>query len=316
MLASFAPPITSNAKELPTTGRRLAYAKHLTSGDHPLVARVIVNRVWANHFGHGMVGSLGDFGMLGDRPTHPELLDWLATEFMESGWQLKRLHRLILGSTTYQQTSLRSEQLDRVDPDNHLYGRMSVRRLESEVVRDSLLEICGDLNRQMFGPPVPVMEDEVGQIVIGKEMLDGERKPQENAGLGAEEVRRSVYVQVRRSRPLAVLETFDAPQMTPNCTERNASNVAPQPLMMMNSEFAIRHTRRLADRVVAEAGDEEDRQIEYTWKLVLGAEPTDEELSSAKHYLHRQAEVLEKKEDVLATLCQALISTNRFLYVD
>ncbi len=316
VLASFAQPIAGNAKEIPTTGRRLAYAKHLTSGKHPLVARVIVNRIWAHHFGRGLVGSLGDFGMLGERPTHPELLDWLATEFMESGWQLKRLHRLILNSTTYQQTSRRSDQLDRVDPDNHLYGRMSVRRLESEVVRDSMLEICGDLNREMFGPPVPVMEDEVGQIVIGKEMLDGERKPQTNTGLGAEEVRRSVYVQVRRSRPLAVLETFDAPRMTPNCTERNASNVAPQPLLMMNSEFAIRHARRLADRVVSEVGGEEDRQIERAWKLTLGAEPSDEELSSAKNYLRYQAKILEKKEDVLATLCQALISTNQFLYVD
>lgn len=316
VLARFAPPIAAQAEDLPTSGRRLAYARHLTSGDHPLVARVIVNRIWAHHFGRGLVASLADFGMLGERPSHPELLDWLAAELVDSGWHLKRLHRLILNSTTYQQASLRNAELDRIDPDNRLYGRMSVRRLESEVVRDSLLEICGDLNRQMFGPPIPVMEDEVGQIVIGKEMLDGERKPQKSAGLGAEEVRRSVYVQVRRSRPLAILETFDAPRMTPNCTQRTASNVAIQPLLMMNSEFAIGRARRIADRVRAAAGDQQDRQITLAWKLVLGEGPTDEERSSATHYLKRQADVLEQQEDALATLCQALISANRFLYVE
>lgn len=309
-------PIAAEAEGLPTTGRRLAYAKHLTDGKHPLVARVIVNRVWAHHFGRGIVRSLGDFGMLGDRPSHPALLDWLASEFIESGWQLKRLHRWILSSTTYQQSSLRSEQLDRLDPDNLLLGRMPVRRLESEVVRDSVLEVCGQLNREMFGPAVPVREDEVGQIVIGKEMLDGERKPQKGVGLGGEETRRSLYVQVRRSRPLSVLETFDAPRMTPNCTERNASNVAPQPLMMMNSDFAVEHARRLAQRVAAEVGDDLDQQIVRAWKLALGTEPTDEEISSAKIYLQQQADALEKKEDALVTMCHALMSTNRFLYID
>jgi hypothetical protein len=191
--------IPSDAEHLPTTGRRLAYAQQLTSRTHPLVARVFVNRVWAQHFGQGIVGSLGDFGMLGDRPTHPELLDWLSSEFMDSGWQLQRLHRLILLSATFQQTSRRTELLDRMDPDNRLYCRMSLRRLEAEAVRDSVLEVCGQLNRSMFGPPVPVMEDEVGQIVIVKEMLDGEGKPQMGSGLGGEEARRSLYVQARRS---------------------------------------------------------------------------------------------------------------------
>jgi hypothetical protein len=308
--------ISGKAEGLSTSGRRLAYAQALTSGDHPLVARVIVNRVWAHHFGRGIVGSLGDFGALGDRPTHGKLLDWLASELTRSGWQLKRLHRLIVSSAAYRQSAFRSEQLDRVDPDNRLYGRMSVRRLESEVVRDAVLEISGQLNRQMFGPPVPVMEDEVGQIVIGREMLDGERKPQKGDGLGGQEARRSLYVQIRRSRPLAVLETFDAPRMTPNCTERNASNVAPQSLLMMNSDFAIRHARRLAERVVAEVGADRPQQIKRAWKLALGMQPSEDDMSSAEAYLDRQAGALKKKEDALVTLCHALISTNRFLYID
>ena len=311
-------PIAVQAEGLPTTGRRLTYAENLTSRNHPLLARVIVNRIWAQHFGQGIVRSLGDFGTLGDRPTHPQLLDWLASELIDSGWQLKRIHRLILDSTTYQQSSTRTEPLDRADPDNLLYGRMSLRRLDSEVVRDSVLATAGILNRKLFGPPIPVREDDVGQIVIGKEMLDGERKPQASVGLGGEEYRRSLYVQVRRSRPLALLETFDAPRMTPNCTQRSASNVAPQPLLLMNSDFVIRRSRDMAIRVIADVGEDQALQIKRAWELALGVSPTDQQIADSQRYLQRQTDLLEQKEavDVLATLCHALLSTNRFLYVD
>ncbi|HCD02275.1 MAG TPA: hypothetical protein DER64_17305, partial [Planctomycetaceae bacterium] len=158
-----------NDKAVPTTGRRLAYARHLVSGRHPLVARVIVNRIWMHHFGRGLVSSPGDFGVLGERPTHPGLLDWLADEFVRSGWQIKRLHRLILDSWAFRQSSSRTLELDRIDPDNLLVGRMSIRRLESEALRDAILAISGSMNSGMFGQPVSVMEDAVGQIVLGKE---------------------------------------------------------------------------------------------------------------------------------------------------
>ena len=210
--------IAENDPELPTSGRRLAYARHLTSGEHPLLARVLINRVWLHHFGHGIVDTPGDFGRLGSAPTHPELLDWLADELMRGGWLLKRMHRMILLSSTYQQQSSRTEQLDRMDPDNRFYGRMSVRRLESEAIRDAMLAASGELLTQLHGPPVPVKEDSVGQIVIGKEMLDGERKPTGDPTYFEGVCRRSVYVQVRRSRPLAVLETFDIATVSPNCT--------------------------------------------------------------------------------------------------
>ena len=144
-----------------SSGRRLAYARDLTDGDHPLVARVLVNRVWAHHFGRGIVGSLGDFGALGEKPTHPGLLDWLASDFMANGWKLKRLHKLIMTSAAYRQSSRRSPALDRVDPENRLLARMSVRRLDAEALRDSILAVSGKLNVALHGKPVPVKEDGV-----------------------------------------------------------------------------------------------------------------------------------------------------------
>lgn len=152
---------------LPTSGRRLAYARHLTDGRHPLVARVLVNRFWLHLFGRGLVATPGDFGFLGDRPSHPELLEWLADDFMRGAWHLKPLVRTIITSAAYRQSSGRRESLDAIDPENRLLGRMSVRRLEAECIRDSLLAVGGRLSSQMFGPAVPVMPDETGQIVVG-----------------------------------------------------------------------------------------------------------------------------------------------------
>ncbi|MBI3464980.1 MAG: PSD1 domain-containing protein, partial [Planctomycetes bacterium] len=177
---------------LPTTGRRLAFARSLTDGAHPLTARVLVNRIWSHHFGRGLVGSMGDFGTQGERPLHPELLDWLASEFMDGGWKLKRLHKLIMTSTAYRQTSRRDPRLDAIDPDNRLYGRMPVRRLEAEVIRDSILAVSGRLNPQMFGPPIPVKEDDSGEVIVA---TDGA------SGASTAAFRRSLYVQVRRSEP-------------------------------------------------------------------------------------------------------------------
>ncbi|MCP4175725.1 MAG: DUF1553 domain-containing protein, partial [Fuerstiella sp.] len=229
--------IPANSETLPTTGRRLAYADHLTSGKHPLVARVLVNRFWMHHFGKGIVATPGDFGLLGERPSHPELLDWLATDFMQNGWSLKRLHRQIMTSTAWRQ-ALRTIPTNDIDPDNRLLSGMSLRRLDAETLRDSVLAISGNLNSKQFGPPVPVMPDRVGQIVIGIENENAGR-PGAKIDMKGEEFRRSVYVQVRRSRPLAVLDTFDAPRMAPNCETRPSSTVAPQSLMMMNSDFVL-----------------------------------------------------------------------------
>ncbi|HQU41247.1 MAG TPA: DUF1549 domain-containing protein [Pirellulales bacterium] len=318
--------IPADDANVPTTGRRLAFARHLTDGRHPLVARVIVNRVWLHHFGRGLVGTPGDFGVLGERPTHPELLDWLAAEFMDHGWSVKHLHRLIMTSAAYRQSSRRNEKADAVDPENRLYARMSVRRLESEAVRDAILSIGGQRHDKMFGPPVPVMEDEVGQIVIGRENLDGERKPTGPVSLGGEEYRRSLYVQMRRSRPLGMLETFDAPVMSPNCECRNVSTVASQSLVFMNSAFVIELAKQFAARLEREASADRRRQLARGWMLALGRRATDDELYGAETFLNRQLETLKaqspqadpaaQNHQALATFCQALLSANAFLYVD
>jgi hypothetical protein len=317
---------------LPTTGRRLAYAKWLTSGRHPLTARVIVNRVWMHHFGRGLVATPGDFGYLGQKPSHPELLDWLADEFVQSGWRLKSLHRLIMISTAYRQTSRRETASEAVDSENALYWRMNVRRLDGEALRDSVLATTGKWNDKAFGPPVPVMADRVGQFVIGIENLNAGR-PGADIPLHGEELRRSVYVQVRRSRPLAVLEAFDHPAMAPNCTARSTSTVAPQSLMLMNGRFAIEQGRALAERVQRETGETRQEQISRAWRLTLGRDPIPEELAGAESFLreqhdyyasHPEALQPDKKEAptptpqlaALANLCQALLSCNEFLYID
>jgi mono/diheme cytochrome c family protein len=321
-------PIPARSPTLPTTGRRLAYARWLTSGKHPLTARVLVNRVWMLHLGRGIVGTPGDFGFLGERPTHPELLDWLADDFMAGGWRLKRLHKLIMTSTTYRQLAARSAQGDALDPDNRLYGRMSLRRLDAEVLRDSILAVGGTYNPKMFGTPVPVMEDQVGQFVIGIENKNGENRPGPVIPMHGEEFRRSIYVQVRRTRPLAVLDTFDAPLMDPNCTARASSTVTPQSLMLMNSEFIVTQAGHFAERLRREAGGDLQSQAARAWRLAFGQAPNAEEIQDALAFLkaqtaHFRGKVAAKglnhpdpERQALACLCQVLISSNRFLYVD
>ncbi|MBM4003151.1 MAG: DUF1553 domain-containing protein [Planctomycetes bacterium] len=219
----------------PTSGRRANWARHLMSGKHPLTGRVLVNRVWMHHFGRGIVESAGDFGTLGSQPSHPELLDWLADEWVKQEWSLKRLHRLIVSSTVYRQSSARNAAQDRSDADNRLLGHFPLQRLEAECVRDRMLSISGSLDRGMLGPSVPVEEDMVGQVV-----------PK------GESTRRSIYLQVRRSKPTSFLTAFDAPVMSVNCERRSISTVAPQSLMLMNSEFVLKQAELLAKRVAQE----------------------------------------------------------------
>ena len=242
------------------------------------------------------------------------------------GLTVERLHRLILDSWAFRQSSSRTLELDRIDPDNLLLARMSIRRLESEALRDAILAISGSMNSGMFGQPVSVMEDAVGQIVLGKENLDGERKPTKTIDLEGEQFRRSLYVQVRRTRPLGVLETFDVPVMTPNCSKRPSSNVAPQSLMLMNSDFVIEYSERLARRVVTETGPDRRSQVLRAWRLAYGVDPDPEVIGDLLSFVERQSEAFGKvatKNDkatppqrALASLCQALLSANRFLYVD
>lgn len=311
--------------QLSTSGRRLAYANLLTNGKHPLVGRVFINRLWQHHFGKGIVASSGDFGFLGSRPTNAELLDYLAYHFANEGWDIKRTQRMMVTSKTYRQSSTRTEQLDTTDPENRFLARMIPKRLESEIVRDATLAVSGDLVLQLHGPPVPVKEDAVGQIVLGREVLDGERKPVGNDDLGLEAARRSIYVQVRRSRPLAVLETFDLPALAPNCSQRSSSNVALQSLMLMNSDFSIQYAKKLANRVrIGEA--DPDKQLSRAVEFCYSRSAKESESQVLLSKYHSIAEKLRAKfptwtdeqiqSQTLATICQALLSANEFIYVD
>lgn len=320
------PKIDENDPSLPSTGRRLAFAKHLTSGQHPLVARVIVNRIWMHHFGKGLVDSPGDFGVLGQRSTHPELLDWLASEFVDNDWSVKHLHRLIMTSTVYQQSSVLKSRVANAVSQPSFYSAFPVRRLESEVLRDAVLAVTGQLNSKLYGEAVPVMEDGVGRVVIGKENLDGERKPTKTIDLAGEEFRRGVYVQVRRTRTLSMFETFDAPTMSPNCDRRSFSTVTPQSLLMMNSDFAVEHSSRLAQRVIDDVGEDVPVQVALAWQLVFAKAPSEEELTEATDFVYSQRNLVaeadeklkaeEAAREALGVFCQALLSSSRFLYVD
>jgi mono/diheme cytochrome c family protein len=318
----------------PTTGRRLAYARWLTDGHHPLTGRVLVNRVWMHHFGRGLVGTPADFGKLGERPSHPELLDWLAKELVESGWSLKQLHRLMMTSTAYRQSARRIPTQERVDPDNRLLGRMNVRRLEAEAIRDSVLAVSGALFGKPFGKPVPVKDNEVGQIVLGIENKDGAGRFTAEIPLPpGEALRRSVYVQVRRSRPLGVLDTFDWATAEPNCEARNASTVTPQALLLMNGDFIVEQSEMFAARLAQDAGAEVKAQVVRAWQLAFAVEPSQKQVQRAVDFIAEQTAhfraqppskpakpaktaALTPDQRALAVFCQALLSANRFLYVD
>ncbi|NBR84170.1 MAG: DUF1553 domain-containing protein [Verrucomicrobia bacterium] len=326
---------------LPTSGRRLAYARALTDGTHPLTTRVLVNRVWMHHFGRGIVASLSDFGTLGERPTHPELLDWLASEFVAQGWSLKKLHKVIMTSAAYRQASQISNadfrNSNSKDPDNKLLWRYPIRRLDAEQLRDAQLFVSGKLNPKAGGAPVSIMTDETGQVVVGVNTDDTAGRPSGKfVSLGGEEFRRSLYVQMRRSKPLGFLEAFDAPRMEPNCELRNASTVAPQSLMLMNGEFTLAQAKFFAERVAKEAGDSTDEsKVARAWQLAFSRRPSATEMTDALAFLGKQrahftanapkeSKVAKGKEPpptnadehALTGLCQALLTANRFLYVE
>jgi hypothetical protein len=341
VLASFHPSaIPEKTPGIPTSGRRLAFARSITDGAHPLTTRVLVNRVWHHHFGRGIVASLCDFGHIGDRPSHPELLDWLAGEFVARGWSLKQINRLIVTSTAYRQSSSHAPDKDRIDPDNRLLGRANVRRLEAETIRDAMLVVSGRFNPKMFGAPVPVKFDEEGLVVVGVDTTDSAGRPSGKIiPLNGEEFRRSLYVQMRRSRPLGMLETFDFPRMEPNCEYRNASTVAPQSLAMMNGDYTLAQSGFFAERVAREAGPDLSAEVRRAWLLAFGSEPSDSDLKDSLDFLGKQAAYFQANPAVLpppsprsrsqqaappvtpemqalSTLCHALLTSNEFLYAD
>ncbi len=292
------------------TGRRLALARWLTHPDHPLTARVLVNRVWKHHFGTGLVKTLDNFGKAGARPTNPELLDWLAREFVRQGWSLKALHRLMVTSATYRQSSLVGPRADKLDPDNVLYSRMPLQRMSAEQLYDSLLQVAGCLDPTPFGPPDRV-----------EVRPDGLATPRAT-GAGW---RRGIYVHQQRKVVANHFENFDFPQMNPNCVERRDSTVTLQALYLMNNGMVRQLADRLAHRVRAETGDNPGRQVDAVYLVALGRPPSREEeeaglaaLAGLTQEWGRQPgpDRGEAARQALATYCHAILNSAAFLYID
>ena len=299
-----------------SSGRRLALARWLVQPNHPLTTRVIVNRIWMHHFGKGLVASPSNFGRTGVPPSHPELLDWLATEFVERGWSMKAMHRLIMTSTAYRQSSRFDPAVHQADPDNVLLSRMPLRRMDAQTLYDSVLEVAGRLDLTQFGPPADIETNPEGEVIAKGS----------NKGW-----RRGIYVLQRRKTPLTVMEVFDLPPMAPNCIERRESTVPTQALQMMNSDVLREHSRYLSGRLIDEFGEDRDKQIEGLYLRALSRRPTADELNVAREGLlelekqwgphlentkHEAPKVPTARWFALAGLCHSVLSSADFLYID
>ncbi|MEZ5351782.1 MAG: DUF1549 and DUF1553 domain-containing protein [Bryobacteraceae bacterium] len=291
-----------------STGRRTALANWIADAANPLTARVMVNRVWHHHFGTGIVATPGDFGVMGARPTHPELLDWLTSEFTRGGWSLKRLHRLIVTSSTYRQTSRDRETARQIDPSNRLLWRFEPQRLEAEVVRDAALAMAGLLNHATGGPSVfPPLPAGKPKPVGG---WDVNKAP-------AEHQRRSIYIFVRRNDPYPLLNAFDFPDTHDTCSRRSRTTTAPQALTLLNSSLTADWARQFASRVTGQAGADRTRQVEHAYRLAYSRLPDAWEKDTALTFLARQAELIGPQgggEAALADLCLMLMNSNEFVY--
>ena len=295
------PPIQEPKDTLFVPQRRKALALWLTSPDNPLLSRVMVNRIWQGHFGQGLVRTPNDFGRQGEAPTHPELLDWLAVEFAERGWSINQMHRLIMLSNTYRASSGADPASLSKDPENHYLSRMNRRRLDGDAIRDTTLAIAGTLNLKMGGVGVipPLTKEEILAARMPN-LWPANPDP-------AEHVRRSIYLQMKRSLTLPMLQIFDAPDTATSCARRESSTVAPQALAMMNSEFTSKQAEQFAARITKQAGENPDASVDAGWKLAFGRPPSERERETALDYLRRNS---------LPRLCLLMFNMSEFIYVD
>ena len=315
-----------------STGRRLALANWIVSDSNPWTARVIVNRIWQQHFGTGIVATANDFGFSGARPTHPELLDWLAIEFMQHGWSIKQLHRWIVLSEAYQQSSL-AEAIPAADPDNTLLWRQNMQRLDAETLRDSLLMVSGLLLPTQGGRPLwPEVPEELthAQPAILEAIKDGDGGRMQGWYTDPPEqtLVRSLYLVRKRCLPIPFLQSFDLPDSTVSCARRDTTVVAPQALMMLNSPDGIRYAEALADRVLretpnpAEVNQSEQSLVEQLFQLTLNRQPTAEERTlAAEHLQNERSKLIEADaanhfRPAFISLCRAMLNLNEFVYVD
>jgi hypothetical protein len=285
------------------SGRRLALAEWIASVENPLTARVMVNRIWQHHFGEGLVRTPSDFGKNGARPSHPELLDFLAAHFVEKKWSIKAMHRLMLTSNAYRMSSGHPEasKLSESDPNNELLWRRNPVRLDAEVLRDSLLSVSGTLNPAAGGPGA--LLEAPPDVSEGFEFFKWFPSPE------PEQRRRTIYTFQRRSVVDPMLETFDVANMNASCSRRNATTVAPQALTLFHGDLSNKASRHFAARVIEHAGRNPDRQVDQAFWLALSRPPSESEKADAKNLL-----VKYPAEKGLAYLGRVLFNTNEFQY--
>jgi hypothetical protein len=261
---------------------RLGFARWLVSRDNPLTARVIMNRDWAAFFGRGIVRTLGDFGFQGDPPTHPELLDWLAVEFMQRGWSVKQMHKLIVMSETYRQSSRATPESLAHDPENKLLSRGPRFRMEAEMVRDSALRDSGLLSEKMGGPSVhPPQPDGVTEAAYGS--------PKWNADTGEDRYRRSIYTFMKRTAPFALYANFDAPTGEACLARRDVSDTPMQALALLNDVVFLEASRALGNQLVAQSSTVDER-IRFVFRRCFTRPATDEEVALLARFFTAQKE--------------------------
>lgn len=293
-----------------TSGRRLAFVRWLTQSDHPLTARVMVNRIWLHHFGEGIVSSPEDFGEMGSFPSHPGLLDWLAREFVESGWSIKHMHRLMMNSTAYRQQSALDQSTHSkaiaVDPENRLLWRQRLRRLEAESVRDAVLSTAGLLDTSQFGGVSRMARHPDGEVTVVE---------------GGNNRRRSIYLQVLRSNPLTFLQEFDQPVMETNCLRRSRSTVATQALTLINSDTMSTAAESMSDRLLQEFPDS---PLAAAVMVAFSRQASAEELEMLSQFVQSQQEKYaatgsppgQAHRQAMVDSCHMLLAANEFVYID
>jgi hypothetical protein len=325
MLPSARREVQTTGSEKPEIALRLQLARWIADAANPLTARVMVNRLWQHHFGEALSRTPDNFGVMGSEPTHPQLLDWLASELVAGGWRIKRLHKQIMLSSAYQMDSThpREQEYSQSDFANELWWRRTRLRLEAEPLRDAMLATSGQLNLKAGGLSFyPPATNEALEGLSKKSDAWGGSPPEEQR-------RRSIYMMTKRSLLLPLMTTFDFADTTQPCSQRNVSTVAPQALALLNNDFVHQQSAAFAERVMREAGEDAGQQVERAWWLALSRAPSESERAAALEHLQKQRErfvvsavdgtsldPVEAERRALASLCHVLLNTNEFIYVD
>jgi hypothetical protein len=300
------PALATPAPDAMTSGRRTVLARWIASRDNPMTARVMVNRLWQHHFGRGIVRSPNNFGTGGDKPTHPELLDWLASEFLANGWRLKPMHRMVLLSQAYRMSSRSDAAAVAADPSNDLFWRFDMRRLTAEEIRDSILSLTGTLNPRMY-------------VEIPAQVMQGQSQPGKGWGRSPpdEQARRSIYIHVKRSLLTPILQSFDLAETDRSTPTRFVSTQPTQALGMLNGDFLNQQAAALAARLTQEAPGDTTAQARRALALATGRRPADAAVRHAVELI----DSLQRREGAtpelaLECFCLMVLNLNEFLYLD